>query len=250
MLLAAELAQDIIYDVEPEQSIPAARNHALRLAQGNYIAIIDDDEFPGQEWLTTMYRALQVFEVDGCLGPVHPFFEQEPPAWLLKSRFCERPVHRTGTLLHWSQTRTGNVLIKKEVFDKRGLSFDCKLKTGGSDHEFFKQAIAAGCRFIAVAEAPVYEIVPPERWTRRYYLKRALVNGFNANRNSLSETHGLHWVAVFAKAAAALLAYTLVTPFCACLGAYYLMNCLERGAHNLSRLCAILGIELVKRRNF
>jgi succinoglycan biosynthesis protein ExoM len=250
MRLKAELGVDISYGIEPEQTIPAARNHALRLARGNYIGIIDDDEFPPQHWLVTMYRAIQAFDVDGALGPVHPFFEKQPPAWLIKGRFCERPVHRTGTLLHWDQTRTGNVLLKKEVFDKHNLRFDLKFKTGGSDREFFKQAMAAGCRFIAVEEAPVYEIVLPERWTKSYYLKRAFVNGYNAHKNSLDEMRGLSMVTVPLKSTAALMTYALAVPFVACLGSHVLMKCLERGCHHLSRLLAMLGIELVKKRNF
>ena len=78
MRLKTELALDICYGIEPEQTIPAARNHALRLARGNYIGIIDDDEFPPQNWLITLYRAIHTFDVDGALGPVHPFFEQKP----------------------------------------------------------------------------------------------------------------------------------------------------------------------------
>lgn len=250
MRLRDEQCLDIGYGIEPEQTIPAARNHALRLARGNYIGIIDDDEFPPPHWLITMYRAIRAFDVDGALGPVHPFFEQKPPAWLVKGRFCERPVHRTGTLLHWDQTRTGNVLLKKEVFDKHKLCFDVKFRTGGSDREFFKQAMREGCRFIAVEEAPVYEIVPPERWTKNYYLKRALVNGFNAHKNSRGQMRGLSRVMVPLKSTGALLAYALATPLCACLGSHVLVSCLERGGHHLSRLSAMLGIELVKKRNF
>lgn len=248
--LGAELELDITYSVEPEQTIPDARNHALRLARGNYIAIIDDDEFPPRSWLFTLYCAIHTFDVDGVLGPVHPFFEQKPPVWLLKSRFCERPTHRTGTLLNWNQTRTGNVLLKKDVFDKNQIYFDVKFKTGGSDREFFKQAMQSGCRFVAVEEAPVYEIVPPERWTKSYYLKRALVNGYNAHKNSVNQMRGLSLVEVPLKSAFALLIYTLAVPFCACFGNSVLMNCLERGCHHLSRLLAMIGIELVKKRNF
>src|SRR5687767_8794563 len=36
----------IIYDVEPERSISLARNRSVRLADGDLIAFIDDDEFP------------------------------------------------------------------------------------------------------------------------------------------------------------------------------------------------------------
>lgn len=250
MRLRAELGLDISYDIEPERTIPAVRNHALRIARGNYIGIIDDDEFPPQNWLINMYRAISKFEVDGALGPVHPFFEQQPPAWLLKSGLCERPVHRTGTLLHWNQTRTGNVLLKKEVFEKHRLSFDVKFKTGGSDQNFFKQAMHAGCRFIAVEEAPVYEVVPPERWLKSYYLKRALVNGFNAYKYGMNEKGVLSGLMVPLKAGSAVLIYALAVPICACLGSHVLMNCLVKGAHHLSRLFAAMGIELVTKRDF
>ncbi|MEM2145412.1 MAG: glycosyltransferase family 2 protein [Candidatus Jordarchaeaceae archaeon] len=250
MRLKAELGLDITYDIEPQRTIPAARNHALRLARGNYIGIIDDDEFPPPHWLITLYRAIQTFNVDGALGPVHPFFDQKPPAWLLKSRLCERPTHRTGTLLNWDQTRTGNVLLKKEVFDKHNLCFDLKWKTSGSDREFFKEAMKAGYRFIAVEEAPVYEIVPPERWTKSYYIKRALVHGFNAHRNSMGEMNVFSHLVVPIKSMVALMTYCIAIPFCACLGTHVLMNCLEKGCHHFSRLSAMVGIELVKKRDF
>ena len=248
--LRAELALEITYGIESERSIPAARNHALRLARGNYIGIIDDDEFPLQHWLITMYRAIQAFDVDGALGPVHPFFGQKPPNWLVRGRFCERPVYRTGTILNWDQTRTGNVLLRKDVFDKHQLFFDLKWKTSGSDRAFFKEAMMAGYRFIAVEEAPVYEIVLPQRWTKRYWLKRALVHGFNAHRNSMDDMRRLSKVKVPLRSTGALIAYALAAPFCACLGTHVLMNCLERGCHHMSRLLAMLGIELIKKREF
>jgi len=248
--LQGELCLNITYGIEPEQTIPAARNHALRLGHGNYIGIIDDDEFPPQHWLITMYKAIQTFDVDGGLGPVHPFFDEKPPDWLLKSGFCKRPVLRTGTLLHWSQTRTGNVLLKKEVFDKHNLCFDLKFKTGGSDQAFFRQAMNAGCRFIAVEEAPVYEIVPPERWTKSYYLKRALVNGFNAHRYSQNQTGRLTRTLTPIKSVGALMAYALAMPFLALIGPHMVLKYAEKGAHHLSRLAAMLGIELVKQRDF
>lgn len=241
---------ELTYDIETERTIPAARNHALRLARGNYIGIIDDDEFPPQHWLATMYRAIQTFDVDGALGPVHPYFEQSPPAWLIKSKFCERPVHRTGTLLHWGQTRTGNVLLKRNVFDKHRLQFDMRMTTGGTDRQFFKEAMQAGCRFVAVEEAPVYEIVPPERWTKAYYIKRSLVNGFNSYTNSRDEMKGLALMSQSAKSAVAVLMYTFVLPFALFRGSHRVVNCIEKGAHHLSRLCAIAGIELIKQRNF
>jgi succinoglycan biosynthesis protein ExoM len=247
--LQKELTLNIIYGIEPVQTIPAARNHALRLAQGNYIGIIDDDEFAPPHWLITMYRAIQTFDVDGALGPVHPFFEKEPPAWLLRSGFCERPVHRTGTLLNWNQTRTGNVLLKKDVFDKHNLKFDLNCKTSGSDKEFFREAMQMGYRFIAVEEAPVYEIVPPERQTKSYYLKRALLHASNERKYRAPLLHGIAKVLAPVKAITALLAYTLILPFCVLLGSHTVIKYVEKAAYHLSWLLAMVGIDLAKKRS-
>src|SRR5687767_2600801 len=41
----------VTYCVEPEQNIALARNRAIANATGNYIAFIDDDEFPEKDWL-------------------------------------------------------------------------------------------------------------------------------------------------------------------------------------------------------
>ncbi|HRD01768.1 MAG TPA: glycosyltransferase family 2 protein [Candidatus Saccharicenans sp.] len=244
------LGLDIQYEIEPERSIPAARNHGLALAHGNYIAIIDDDEFPPPNWLFTLYKAIYTFDVDGVLGPIIPFFEQKPPLWLIKGRFCERPVYRTGTLLEWHQTRTGNVLLKKKVFDEHNLKFDLKWKTSGSDIAFFKEAIELGYRFVAVAEAPVYEIVPPARWKKSYYIKRSIVHGYNTYRHVIKGTSFSRKITTALKSGIALILYTIFLPLALVLGPAWYVKCLEKGAHHLSQLLARLGLELIKIRDF
>src|SRR2546427_13290199 len=53
------------YYVEPEQSIALARNKAIEHAGGDFIALIDDDEFPENDWLLNLYRAIDRYGSDG-----------------------------------------------------------------------------------------------------------------------------------------------------------------------------------------
>ena len=59
----------ISYYVEPEQNIALARNKAIENAQGDFIGLIDDDEFPVVQWLLNLYKALNHYKSDGvCTG--------------------------------------------------------------------------------------------------------------------------------------------------------------------------------------
>ncbi len=141
-------------------------------------------------------------------------------------------------------------IMKKAVFEKNNLYFDMKYKTGGSDQAFFKQAMQAGYKFVACEEAPVYEVVSQERWMKSYYLRRALVNGFNSYRYIMNEPKNFLCLSSILRSAAALLVYAIATPFSIIMGNHVLINCLEKGFYHFSRICAMLGIELVKKRNF
>lgn len=247
--LKNNLRMNLAYAIGSDNNIPMARNHAIRLSQGNYIAIIDDDEFPPPNWLSAMLCGLKTFDVDGVLGPVRPYFRDVPPQWLIKSNLCCRPFSTTGTMLNWNQTRTGNCLIKREVFDKHRIFFDESFKTGGEDQNFFRRAMAANCRFVAVEEAPVYEVVPPERWTKTYYLKRALINGYNAQKYLRGAAAATRMLSA-GKSIVAVAFYSLCMPLFALKGTPTVMKYVEKGANHFSRLAGSMRIEIVKDRNF
>jgi len=51
-----ETKLEVKYFVEPEQNIALARNKAVENARGDFIAFIDDDEFPDAAWLLELYK--------------------------------------------------------------------------------------------------------------------------------------------------------------------------------------------------
>jgi succinoglycan biosynthesis protein ExoM len=175
----AALPVEIQYCVEPRRNIALARNKALEHATGELIACLDDDEFPTTHWLLTLFTALHGHQADGVLGPVKPFYEKTPPSWIIRGKIHERPAHKTGTRLHWRQARTGNVLFRKRILKDVQEPFRAQFGIGGEDQDFFERMMEAGHSFIWCDEAVAYEVVPPERWTRAYVLKRALLRGQN-----------------------------------------------------------------------
>src|SRR6266850_2216588 len=89
------------YCVESQQNIARARNKAVENAEGDFVAFIDDDEFPTQDWLRTLLATLTEYQVDGVLGPVKPHFDAAPPRWIVEGGFHDRPEDPTGKRLDW-----------------------------------------------------------------------------------------------------------------------------------------------------
>ncbi len=166
---------DLTYDVEPVQNIALTRNRAVNSSRGNFIAFMDDDEIPCEDWLIRLYAACREYDADGVLGPVRPFYTPDTPSWLKKSGLCERASHPSGTVLNFLQTRTGNVLFKRSILDGTEVPFPPEMgRTGGEDIDFFRRMMDRGHRFVWCEEAPVYEHILPERRKRLYHVDKYL----------------------------------------------------------------------------
>ncbi|MFZ0825990.1 MAG: glycosyltransferase family A protein [Verrucomicrobiia bacterium] len=233
--IAAGSRVSIQYCVEPEQNIAMVRNKAVSHAHGDLIAFIDDDEFPPADWLLTALRTCQTYRADGVLAPVRPYFEHEPPEWLIKGRFCERPEHATGYKLAWRETRTGNALVQRRVLEGLEVPFQTALGNGGEDQDFFRRLMESGHVFVWCREAAVHEIVPPERCKRSYMLKRALLRGQNEKR--LADFRGI------AKALVAVPLYSIMLPFALLTGQHHFMKYLIRLCDHAGRLMGVLGLK-------
>lgn len=247
--LQNKISYRLVYVTEPERNFALVRNAAIANASGDFIAFIDDDEVPVEEWLLKLLEIQKKHNADGVLGPVRPYFDNNPPAWLVKSKLCERPVHPTGMVLPWNQCRTGNVLLKRDIFIK-GLKFDPAYRTGGEDVDFFKRAMKVNYKFVWCEEAPAYELVPPERCTKKYHLKRALLQGRISLKYATDKLTLTERLKIGFKAFLATLVYTLCIPFLALAGFHVAMKYLIKDCHHIGRLLAILGIEPIKQRNF
>jgi glycosyltransferase involved in cell wall biosynthesis len=195
----------ITYDCEPEKNISLARNRAILKAKGNMIAFIDDDEFPGSDWLLKLYKMIKEKSADGILGPVIPSYPEGTPKWLIKGDIFSRRRFATGTKLYKSRdTRTGNVLFDKKIFSTGELWFNPIFGlTGGEDVDFFDRRIKSGCRFFWCDEAIVYETVPLERCSAVFHIKKYFrVGNLYGNRLRKARLSGVlfffkSWLMIF-----------------------------------------------------
>jgi glycosyltransferase involved in cell wall biosynthesis len=230
----------IIYDCEPEKSIALARNRTICRASGNLIAFIDDDEFPAEDWLPQMYLCLKKYDADGALGPVLPHFPAGAPKWLAKSGICERPRNVTGSPATIKDLRTGNVLLRRRLFEKDGRWFDPALGlTGGSDGQFLWRQLDRGRAFVWCDEAVVFETVGEERWPAEFYLKRSCRIG--ALQGGLyRRSREIRPVLV---TAISFFGYSALLPFSVVGGEHIWMSLLTKIYYNGACLLAFMGLK-------
>jgi succinoglycan biosynthesis protein ExoM len=232
----------IKYCHESARNIALARNKALDNADGEFIAFIDDDEFPADDWLSRLVEACDNYRSAGVLGPVRPHFEETPPSWLIRGRFCERPEHATGTVMKWNASRTGNLLFRRSILKGISEPFDPAFGTGGEDQDFFRRMEKRDCVFVWCNEAIVYETVPPARWTRTYMFKRALLRGRNVIKHRGARARLLVTSAIAAPA------YSLLLPLTLPLGHHVFLKYAIKLCDHLGRLLASVGINPVIER--
>jgi glycosyltransferase involved in cell wall biosynthesis len=234
---AREAAIEVVYCVEPEQNISLARNKGLQNARGDFVAWIDDDEFPPPDWLLNFFQAWETYRADGILGPVKPVFESPPPKWISRGRFFDKPRRATGLKLRWEQTSTANVLIRRNILEGIDQPFRREFGSGCEDLDFFKRMIEASRTFVWCDEALVREVVPPSRWKRRYLLRRALLRGRNG--------HSFADFTSIAKSVIALPLYLVMLPFLLLAGQHHFVRFLMKIGDHAGKLMGLLGLRIL-----
>lgn len=96
----------LVYQKEP--ALWKARNSAVSMANGDYILLFDDDSRIGETWIENHLKALDFFDAAVSSG--------------ISISQTGSEVPENYSYFHVSsQIDTGNVLIKKEVFETTGL---------------------------------------------------------------------------------------------------------------------------------
>jgi succinoglycan biosynthesis protein ExoM len=176
---ARETGLHLTYVHAPARNISVARNACLDAAAASVIAFIDDDELVAGNWLIALMSTMKQSGADAVFGPVHAVYRPECPAWISKADYHSTLPSRAGGKI--VAGATGNVLIRRAAIP--ALRFREELgRSGGEDTAFFHALSQAGGRFAFSPDALATEIVPKERESLSWLLKRRFRYG---------ETHGL-----------------------------------------------------------
>ena len=173
--LSAQYAIDYTTEVRP--GVVHARNAAIHAAINapepvEWLAFIDDDELPGDDWLASLHRAALEHDAAIVTGPVDPDYAVTPERWIVECGFFAPPRRETGQLL--TKAFTGNMMIKVAMLKTTEIRFEPRLSmSGGEDVLFSRQCAEAGERIVWCEEARAIEYQPAMRLTRQWIMQRA-----------------------------------------------------------------------------
>jgi succinoglycan biosynthesis protein ExoM len=177
------------------KNISMTRNRSVSLANGDWIAFIDDDERAPPAWLNHLGVTVIRYAADGVLGPVEPVVPAEAPPWIRRGRFYDWARMKSGAVIPLNKLRFGNVLLRGALLRDTPAPFDPNYGlTGGEDGDLLGRLVQQGARIIWCDEAIVYEPVEAARLSLRWLLLRALRGGQDFARHRLRGRFGnLPW---------------------------------------------------------
>jgi succinoglycan biosynthesis protein ExoM len=178
-----------------ERGIAQARSalvaHALDNYNPDYVAMLDDDEWPEPGWLDAFLDVARETRADALHGAVLPEFEIAPGRWTRSCHGLSALRGRTGpvAMIHG----TSNVLIARAALEKLPRPcFDPRFAlSGGEDKDFFTRLAKSGAHFAWADAATVRAHVPASRSNPGWALKRAFRVGNSDMRVFIKHEHGL-----------------------------------------------------------
>lgn len=160
--------------------IADARNRGIDESCGKWLAFFDDDQWAEPEWLVELYKVALEKRADCVGGTVLP--DSGDLAGLELSPLCLVCLPQLTFCENWSQHAsnrlpgTGNVLIRKELFESIG-GFDARIRYGGEDTDFFWRARKHGALIWYAPKAVVHHKIFPWRLSHDYFRHRSLRHG-------------------------------------------------------------------------
>jgi hypothetical protein len=181
--LSCVLDKRLHYLFEPRQGKSYALNSAIAAAEGDLVAIIDDDEEVQPDWLNRVFDLFQNPTVQYAGGRTLPKSITLLPGWVPTSEFravigwAEGP---SETCLYTANDPKvflmgGNAVFRREFLQAMGPTpYNVKFgrKGGGlltADDDMYERVLATGAMGVYDPTLIVHHAVQPHMLTKRYY---------------------------------------------------------------------------------
>ena len=231
--------------IAPERGIAQVRNVLVARALANpdvqFVAMLDDDEWPSPQWLAEFLRVQLETNADVLEGSILFEFESKPCGWAAgfdgMSSMC-RPTGPVAML-----EGAGNILLTRACLDAMQAPwFDHAFAlSGGEDRDFFERLARTGRRFAWSHEAVAYSVVPASRSSLKWALQRAFSIGNTEMRVFLKHRPARRArFGEYAKIAAALLLSPLLLVILAAVP-NRAADALRRVFRNMGKIAALMG---------
>lgn len=171
---------NIVYVREGQQGLSYARNAGIRVAQGDILAFVDDDERIVEGFIGAYIELFDSYsDAMSAGGRIVAEYPTGRPRWM--SRYTEQPIANPMdfgcSVRLFPKGRIpggGNMAMRREFFERVGV-FDTELGRkggsliGGEESDIFERAEALGFRCYYVPDAVMYHIIPETKLTEEYF---------------------------------------------------------------------------------
>lgn len=165
---------------EPKQGLSNARNCGIAAAQGDLLAIVDDDETLEPTFAESYIRFFDSHPaVVAAGGGVVPCYESERPQWMshYPERMIANPIDMGRRARPFPSHRVpagGNMAFRREVFERVGvfnpaLGRNGESLSGGEENDLFARLREAGHTAWYVPHAAIFHHIPDSKLTDDYF---------------------------------------------------------------------------------
>jgi succinoglycan biosynthesis protein ExoM len=214
---------NVHYTTEPEPGITHARNRAVAVALergAGFIAFIDDDDVPLQDWLLQLLTRQQATGADLVFGSW--ILDEQMPDWARESGIFRSPTKtkqdkKGGRYGLPDCASTCNLLVSKTILQRVGAAgpvfSHAFCASGGEDKDFFIRALKMGASLASAEKSIIHRIHGPERYTAQGLIRRGFKNGCSQVNMARYHGDGTRRLKLLSTALAKMLISLIVLPF-------------------------------------
>ncbi|MCB1843489.1 MAG: glycosyltransferase family 2 protein [Halioglobus sp.] len=219
----ANLPINVHYTTEPEAGVTHARNRAVAVALergAQFLAFIDDDDVPLNDWLLQLIRRQQATGADLVFGSW--ILDEQMPDWARDSGIFRSPDKnkrdKKGGRYGLPQcASTCNLLVGRQILLQVGAQgpvfSHAFCNSGGEDKDFFIRAHKLGARLASAEQSVVHRIHGPERYTARGLIRRGFKNGCSQVNMARNHGDGTRRLKLLSTALGKILLSLMILPF-------------------------------------